>query len=100
MNDISDNDNDISDNNNDISDNDNDISDDDNDISDNDNDISDNANDISDNDNDPMGRGTWGACALSPLGFLFHRNEVYEQKFSIKRVRDLSQNTGNVHFRD
>ena len=47
------------------------------------------------------GRG-WGSCAPSPplplFGFLFYKIEVYEQKVTIKRVRNLCQNAGNCHF--
>ena len=55
---------------------------------------------------DPTGKGGWGPVHLL-LGifsfyFFFYKNEVYEQKVicSIKRVRNLSQNAGNGHFRD
>ena len=42
-------------------------------------------------------RGAWGACAPPFLEFLLF---FYKQKITIKRVRNLSQNTGNGHFRD
>ena len=44
--------------------------------------------------------GVLGAC-VSLFGFLFfYKSEVYEQKISIKRIRNLSQNSGNGHFGD
>ena len=52
----------------------------------------------------PRGGGgeLMGLCQLPFLYYwvLFYKNEVYEQKISIKRVRNLSQNDGNGHFRD
>ena len=46
--------------------------------------------------------GGWGpVIAPSPfLDYFFYQNEVYEQKMSIKRVRNLSQNAGRGYFRD
>ena len=32
--------------------------------------------------------------------YFFYKNEVYEQKSSIKQVQNLSENDGNGHFRD
>ena len=43
-------------------------------------------------------KGAGGLCAPFLDSFLFYRNEVYEQKISIKLVRNLSQNTGNGHL--
>ena len=40
------------------------------------------------------GRG-WGHFWI-----FFYKNEVYKQKISIKRVRNLSKSAGNGHFRD
>ena len=48
-------------------------------------------------------RGGWGAYArtLSAVFFNYYYNsEVYEQKNSIERVRNWSQNRWNGHFRD
>ena len=47
---------------------------------------------------DPRGGG--GAGGPVRALFFFYKSEVYEQKISIKRVRNLSRNTGNVHFID
>ena len=47
--------------------------------------------------------GGLGSCPPPPVWSLFlffYKSEVYEQKHNIKRVRNLSQNAGNGHFRD
>ena len=45
----------------------------------------------------------WGAEPYPPppFGFFFfYKSKIYEQKISIRWVRNLSQNAGNGHFRD
>ena len=39
-------------------------------------------------------------CSSLFVVFSFYNSEVYEQKLSIERVRNQSQNAGNGHFRD
>ena len=50
----------------------------------------------------PASGGSKGAglCPCPFWGEFFHKSEVYEQKISIKRVRNFSQHSGNGHFRD
>ena len=49
------------------------------------------------------GEGGLGGLSHPPppiLDFFFYKSEVYEQNISVKRVRNLSQNAENGHFRD
>ena len=55
---------------------------------------------------DSRGEGGWGIYSPphpfldSFFFFFFYKNEVYDQKISIERIRNLSQNSGNGHFID
>ena len=47
-----------------------------------------------------QGEGGGMGGSVLPLWSYFYKSEVYEQKISIKRVRNLSQNAGLSDLRD